>query len=91
MPLCFEAICIIQISQTECIFCLARFTQYTQQTILYKYIEYIIIIFHHILAESTTFALGFETRMWCFRPGYDEKSYTQHESKESHVRVHVCP
>ena len=28
--------------------------------------------------------------MWYFRPGYDEKSYTQHEDKEGHPRAHVC-
>ena len=41
-------------------------------------------------AESTTSAPSSETRMWYFRPGYDEKSYTQHEDKEGHPRAHVC-
>ena len=31
------------------------------------------VIFHHTLAASTTFAPGSETRMWYFRPGYEEK------------------
>ena len=48
------------------------------------------IFFHHNLAKSTTFASGSEMRMWYFRPGYDEKSYTQHGDKESHPRAHVC-
>ena len=47
-------------------------------------------IFHHTLAESTTFAPGSETQMWYFRPGYDEKSYTQHGGKEGHPRAHIC-
>ena len=38
-------------------------------------------LFHHTLAASTTFFPGSETRMWYFRPGYDEKSYTQHVDK----------
>ena len=50
----------------------------------------IIYYFHRTLAESTTFALGSEMRMWYFRPGYDEKSYTQHEDKEGHPRAPVC-
>ena len=47
-------------------------------------------IFHHTLAESTTFAPGSETQMWYFRSGYDEKSYTQRGDKEGHPRAHAC-
>ena len=32
-----------------------------------------ILFFRHTLAESTTFAPSSKTRMWYFRPGYDEK------------------
>ena len=27
--------------------------------------------------------------MWYFRPGYDEKSYTQHGDKDGHPRAYV--
>ena len=38
----------------------------------------------------TSFAPGSETRMWYFRPGYGEKSYTQHGDKEGHPRAKGC-
>ena len=34
------------------------------------------VIFRHTLPESDTFAPVSKTRMWYFRPGYDEKYYT---------------
>ena len=46
-------------------------------------------VFHHILAESITFAPRSETRMWYFRLEYDKKSYVQHGDKEGHPRPHV--
>ena len=44
--------------------------------------------------KITTFAPDSETRMWYFRPGYDEKSYTQHGDKEASpsapVTIYTC-
>ena len=44
-------------------------------------------LFHHTLTESTTFAPGSETRMWYFRPGYDEKLYTKHGDKKKYLFI----
>ena len=43
------------------------------------------------LAESPTFTPGSETLMTYFRPGYDEKLYTQHWNKEDHPRARLLP
>ena len=52
-------------------------------------------LFKHPLEDKITFspytlAPGSEMRMRYFRPGNDEKSYTQREDKEGHPRAHVC-
>ena len=72
-----------KINYTSCIFCI----NYTMPCNIFIPKNK---LFHHTLVESTTFAPGFETRMWYFRPGYDEKSYTQHGDKEGQPRAHVC-
>ena len=48
------------------------------------------IFFHHTLVESATFAPGYETRMWYFRPGYGEKQYSLHWSKIAQPTSRVC-